>query len=112
VNYKNCHIDFSSSIHYSWESFRYYLFLNSFSTENLLSKSITSFSMKESETKNPASYNLKNDIQSAIDYVNKKKMDKDLAILIQYKKHSGLKRGYIIDLKKKIAFDSFMVSHG
>lgn len=68
--------------------------------------------MKESETKNPASYNLKNDIQSAIDYVNKKKMDKDLAILIQYKKHSGLKRGYIIDLKKKIAFDSFMVSHG
>src|SRR5690606_15461694 len=75
VNYKNCHIDFSSSIHYSWESFRYYLFLNSFSTENLLSKSITSFSMKESETKNPASYNLKNDIQSAIDYVNKKKMD-------------------------------------
>lgn len=51
-------------------------------------------------------------INEAVTFVNKKKMNKEMAILINYHLHSGLKRGYIIDLKSKKATDSFMVSHG
>lgn len=51
-------------------------------------------------------------ISEAIAFVDKKKMNKEMAILINYHIHSGLKRGYIVDLKSKRATDSFMVSHG
>lgn len=45
-------------------------------------------------------------------YCKKEKFDTTLAIFINYKKHSGTKRGYVIDLRNKLAKDSFIVSHG
>ncbi len=51
-------------------------------------------------------------IKDALVFVKKNKMDTTLAIFINYKLHSGKKRGYIIDLKCKIITDSFLVSHG
>lgn len=35
-----------------------------------------------------------------------------MALVINYSKHSGLKRGYVADLKAGVYTDSFMVSHG
>jgi hypothetical protein len=51
-------------------------------------------------------------IKEAKSYVRKNKMDTSLAIFINYHQHSGIKRGYIIDLKHKIVKDSFLVAHG
>jgi len=39
-------------------------------------------------------------------------MDTTIAIVINYKIHSGLKRGFIIQLYNGKTLDSFMVSHG
>lgn len=50
--------------------------------------------------------------QEVLKYTSKKNLDSTFAILIDYKKHSGLKRGYMLDLIKMQAFDSFIVSHG
>lgn len=55
---------------------------------------------------------LKHKIDSAAIYVKEHGLNDELAILINYHLHSGLKRGYLINLKKNLAFDSFTVSHG
>ncbi|MCC6818021.1 MAG: murein L,D-transpeptidase catalytic domain family protein [Bacteroidia bacterium] len=63
-------------------------------------------------------YTLKNDSISAIiikkaeKYARKHLMDTTFAILIDYKIHSGKKRAFLVDLKHKLLFDSFLVSHG
>ena len=51
-------------------------------------------------------------IKEAKSYVKKNKMDTTLAIFINYHQHSGIKRGYIIDLQHKKVKDSFLVAHG
>lgn len=51
-------------------------------------------------------------IKEAVTFCIKNKMDTSLAIFINYKKHSGLKRAYLVQLNKKMVIDSFMVSHG
>lgn len=51
-------------------------------------------------------------IKEAQMYCIKNQMDTGIAILINYKMHSGLKRGYLIRLKTGKILDSFMVSHG
>lgn len=51
-------------------------------------------------------------IKQASTYCKKNHFDTQTAIFINYSIHSGLKRGYLIDLNKKLAFDSFLVSHG
>jgi hypothetical protein len=55
---------------------------------------------------------IKNQIQLAKTYCKINRFDTQFAIFINYSIHSGLKRGYLIDLQKKLAFDSFLVSHG
>jgi len=45
-------------------------------------------------------------------YCKKEKFDTTIAIIINYQKHSGTKRGYIIDLRTQKIKDSFIVSHG
>ncbi|MDI1233989.1 MAG: murein L,D-transpeptidase catalytic domain family protein [bacterium] len=51
-------------------------------------------------------------ITEAFQFVKQHKMDTTIAILIDYKQHSGKKRGFIIDLKLKLIRDSFLVAHG
>lgn len=54
----------------------------------------------------------KDQFQEVIKYTSKKGLDSTFAIIIDYKKHSGLKRAYMLDLINMQAFDSFIVSHG
>lgn len=76
---------------------------------NIRNKIIKAVSFSESSNPKPG---ILPKINEAVSFVNKKKMNKEMAILINYHLHSGLKRGYIVDLKLKKAIDSFMVSHG
>jgi hypothetical protein len=69
----------------------------------------TSQTAKDHAIKKPS---LKNQIHLAKTYCKKNHFDTQFAIFINYAIHSGLKRGYLVDLQKKLAFDSFLVSHG
>lgn len=57
-------------------------------------------------------YTLSKRIDDASLFTLRKNMDTGFAILIDYSKHSGLKRAYLVNLRLKIPYDSFLVSHG
>lgn len=45
-------------------------------------------------------------------YAKYNELDSEFALLIDYHKHSGTKRAYLVNLLKLRIIDSFMVSHG
>lgn len=51
-------------------------------------------------------------LTEAYKYAVRKRLDTTFAIFINYHEHSGKKRMYLIDFRKKMATDSFLVAHG
>lgn len=51
-------------------------------------------------------------INEALQFARKNGYDSGVALLIDYSKHSGLKRAYLINPAAKQVTDSFLVSHG
>lgn len=57
-------------------------------------------------------YTLTSKIKSAKSYAKTRNLDTGLALLIDYKIHSGKKRAFLVDLSLNKPIDSFLVSHG
>jgi hypothetical protein len=67
------------------------------------------------EASNPAGtkpYLLPDKIKNAREFTEKNKLDTAIALLIDYSRHSGKKRAFLVNISKHQIIDSFLVSHG
>lgn len=76
-----------------------------------LQKTMGSNNLTIENTKH-SQYVLPDKIIEAGIFARSNKLDSGLAMLIDYGKHSGYKRAYLVDLLSERPIDSFMVSHG
>lgn len=77
-----------------------------------ISETLIPTNIKSSDSSSTFKNKYYSKINTSKQFTISNKFDTTIALLINYQLHSGVKRAFLIDLNKKIAFDSFLVSHG